>query len=82
MHPIMPHLVRTLESKGTLVWASDQKFYIDEARYVCENHYQLKVLAHGKITTLEEPFPKGRTKFEKTFLEKGQSCYELIVQKS
>lgn len=82
LHPMMPHLIRVLENQGTLVWASDQKFYIDEARYVCENHYQLKILSHGPILSLPEPFTHGRTKFEKTFLQKGQPCYELIVQKS
>jgi tRNA G46 methylase TrmB len=85
LHPIMPHLVRTLKPGGRLVWASDQEFYIDEARFVCESRYGLEVLAHGAISPNPyndlEAFPGGRTKFERTFLEGGQPCYELVVRK-
>lgn len=85
LHPIMRHLVRILRPKGTLVWASDQKFYIDEARLVCERHHGMKVHEHGPI----EPnpynsldlFPGGRTKFERTFLAAGQPCYELVAER-
>lgn len=86
LHPIMPHLVRLLKKQGLLIWASDQKFYIDEARYVSESLYPLKTLVHGEIAPNPfnglELFPNGRTKFERTFLAQGQPCYELISQKS
>ncbi len=86
LHPIMPHLIRILKPGGLLIWASDQKFYIDEAQFVCQSVYQLEVLAHGPIApnsfnNLQE-FPEGRTKFEATFLAAGNPCYELIVRKS
>lgn len=85
LHPIMPHLVRVLKPGGLLIWASDQRFYVDEAHYVCERHYGLETLAHGVLQTnpyndLEE-FPSGRTKFEHNFLKAGQACHELIVRK-
>jgi tRNA (guanine-N7-)-methyltransferase len=85
LHPIMPHIVRILKPGGRIVWASDQKFFIDEARFVCEMKYDLVPLIHGPL----EPnafnelaaFPGGRTKFETTFLQQGLPCYELIVEK-
>ncbi len=81
----MSHLVRILKPGGQLIWASDQKFYIDEAAYVCEKSYGLKVLAFGEITPNAyndlDKFEGGRTKFERTFLKSGQPCYELIVSK-
>jgi tRNA (guanine-N7-)-methyltransferase len=84
LHPMMPHLVRALEKDGLLIWASDQKFYIDEARWICETVYGLKVLVHGEIAPNQyndlHRYDGGRTQFEKTFLGKGQPCYELIVQ--
>jgi tRNA (guanine-N7-)-methyltransferase len=86
LHPIMPHLIRVLKPGGILVWASDQRFYIDEAHYVCEKQFGLKTLSHGVLqqnpyNDLAE-FPEGRTKFEHTFLASGHPCHELIVQKN
>jgi tRNA (guanine-N7-)-methyltransferase len=82
LHPIMPHLLRVLKKDGLIVWASDQKFYIDEAKYVCETFHNLETLVHGEIAVNPynglEHFPGGRTKFERTFLASGQPCYELI----
>ncbi len=82
LHPMMPHLVRVLKPGGLLIWASDQKFYIDEAEFVCRTQFSLQSLAHGPISPnpyngLAE-FPEGRTKFEKTFLQDTKPCYELI----
>lgn len=86
LHPIMPHLVRTLQQGGRLVWASDQKFYIDEARFVCETVFGMKILVHGEIAPNEynelHRFSGGRTKFEREFLENGQPCYELVAQRA
>ena len=86
LHPVMPHIVSTLKKGGKIVWASDQKYYIDEAEYVCREVLGLKTLQHGQIQpndlNLFHLFPKGRTKFEYTFLEAGQPCYELISEKA
>ncbi|NBT57990.1 hypothetical protein EBT16_04315 [bacterium] len=84
-HPMMPKLVAALESEGYLILASDQKFYIEEAHYVCTKKYGLKVIQYGEISPHPlnglEFFPKGRTKFEQSFLTEKQPCYELILQK-
>ena len=85
LHPVMPHLARILAPQGVLIWASDQKFYIDEARFVCQKYYGLIPLCHGPITPNAyndlDRFPSGRTKFERDFLERSMSCYELVVKK-
>ena len=85
LHPVMANLVRILKPGGKLIWASDQKFYIDEATFVCESKFKMKTLSQGPI----EPnpyndlahFPGGRTKFEAGFLSSGSPCYELISEK-
>lgn len=83
---VMSHLVRILKPGGHLIWASDQKWYIDEAHYVSENAYKLKTLVHGPIAPNAyndlEKFQGGRTKFERSFLLKEQACHELIVTKN
>lgn len=84
MHPVMPYLVRALAPGGFLVLASDQKFYVDEARWVCENEYGMKIPIHGRLEPNEwnglEEAPQGRSKFERDFLLRGQPCYELVAQ--
>jgi tRNA G46 methylase TrmB len=86
LHPIMPHLVRLLKPGGRLIWASDQKFYIDEAAFVCREKYGLHTLSYGEIRANPyndlDKFPCGRSKFEHTFLANGQPCYEVIVTKN
>ncbi|MBI1859371.1 MAG: hypothetical protein HYR96_00440 [Deltaproteobacteria bacterium] len=86
LHPLMKHFHRVLKPEGLMIWASDREFYINEAEYVCRTQYNLKGLAWGQITPNPynhlDQFPQGRTKFEFTFLQSGQPCYELIVTKS
>ncbi len=84
-HPVMAHMVRGLKPGGKIVWASDQKFYIDEARFACETYHGLEIEAHRPVAPHPDngldPESKGRTKFEVTFLAAGQPCYELITVK-
>jgi tRNA (guanine-N7-)-methyltransferase len=86
LHPIMPHLVRILKPGGLILWASDQEFYIREAHFVSEHIYGLKVEVSGQLAPNAfnhlALLPEGRTKFEHTFLQSGQSCFELVVRKS
>lgn len=86
LHPAMRHFVRALKPGGLIVWASDQKFYIDEAATICSSVYGLEVVNHGDLKPNPynhlEDFPVGRTKFEHHFLSTGLPCYELIVKKA
>lgn len=85
MHPAMPHFLRILKPHGQILWASDQKFYIEEAHFICQEKYKLAVLQFGEISLNPHNFlaffPQGRTKFEASFMGVGQPVYELIVQK-
>jgi tRNA G46 methylase TrmB len=85
LHPTMRHYVRTLKKDGLMIWTSDQKFYIDEARAVCEKIFHLEVLSHGHLQPNQwnhlDGFSAGRTKFEQHFFSTGHPCYELIVKK-
>ena len=83
-HPVMNQLLECLEPGGLIILASDQEFYVQEAHYVWEKRLGLEVLKFGRISPHPvnglDLFPEGRTKFEKTFLENGQPCFELIVK--
>ncbi len=84
-HPVMAHMVRALRPGGRIIWASDQKFYIDEARFACQTYHGLEILDHGPVVPHPdngmEHFSRGRSKFETTFLAAGQPCYQLISAK-
>lgn len=85
MHPVMPHFLRILKKGGQMVWASDQKFYIDEAHFICKEKYPFSVLEYGEVKpnlhNFMDLFPLGRTKFEQSFMAENQPVYELIVVK-
>lgn len=85
MHPVMPHFLRILKTGGQIIWASDQKFYIEEAHFICREKYALRVLEFGETQKNQhnfmELFPQGRTKFEESFLSSQHPVYELIVAK-
>lgn len=85
VHPMMPHIVRILKKGGLLIWASDQRFYIDEAHFVCSKKYDLEILSYGQLSPNEynevARFPSGRTKFEVSFLAQGHPVHELIARK-
>lgn len=85
LHPIMRHVYRSLKPGGLLLWASDQRLYIEEASYVCCKYYGFKELVAGELSANPynhlERYPTGRTKFEAAFMEVGQPCFELIVTK-
>lgn len=86
LHPVMPHLVRALKPGGWILWASDQEFYIREAKWICEQIYKMKTLAHGPLSPNPynelEKFNGARSKFEADFLGRGHTCHELISQVS
>jgi len=86
LHPIMPKLYSCLKPGGLIIWASDQHFYIEEAKYVCEKHYQMHTVNFGRLSPNKfnelEQFPKGRSKFEEHFLQSDSPCFELIVRKT
>ncbi len=87
LSPVMPHLFRALKPGGLLIWASDQKSYIDEAKYVCEAKYPSEILSYGELKPNEWNDMnkinegRGRTKFESDFIAQSLPCYELVVRK-
>ncbi len=85
LHPVMSHLARVLKISGLFIWASDQSFYLEEARYVCEKKFGMDILVHGKVSPHDYnhllTFPMGRTKFERCFFKNKLQCFELIAQK-
>ncbi|MBT3984145.1 MAG: SAM-dependent methyltransferase [Bacteriovoracaceae bacterium] len=75
--PFMRQLKSVLRSGGEIVLATNEKFYADEAKkYMC-SYWGFEL-----VEDVELAFDfLGRTHFERKYLERKQSCYNLIFRK-
>lgn len=73
--PFFECLLRALKPGGRITLATNLKDYFDEARDMALREWKLKIVREG----LYQGPP--RTHFEKKYMERGESCFELIVEK-
>lgn len=80
--PFMQHVVETLKVNGKIHVATNMKFFAEEAEEYLRNVWKLCLVDKKSYQGLEQiPFPP-RTHFEKKYLERGQTCWNLVFQKS
>lgn len=72
--PFMHKVLEILKPEGELILATNEKFYRDEAIDYFINVWNLKL---KEETLLDKDYPH-RTHFEKKYLERGQTCYNLV----
>lgn len=75
--PFMDFLFNTLQQSAPLTLATNIQSYFDEACEVFAIHSSVELQSSGKI---DQNF-KGRTHFERKYLERGETCYQLKVKK-
>lgn len=66
----------SLKDRGKIVMRSNERTYLDEARYLADTVWQLECIEDKKVQLRDEE--KGITHFERKYLERGLSCYEVI----
>jgi tRNA (guanine-N7-)-methyltransferase len=71
--PFMDYLIHTLKPQGTITLATNQEGYYAEARAFMVDVWGLTCLETRQIDPAESP----RTHFEKKYLARGESCWEL-----
>lgn len=76
--PFFGQLIQTLKSGGTITIATNEKFYFEEAKAVNELVWGLEIVEQRQIYQSEV----ARTHFEKKYLSREESCYNLIFKKS
>ncbi len=76
--PFMSWVVETLKSGGTITLATNEKYYFDESLENAQKIFGLQVIEKRTVDLNEKP----RTHFEKKYLERGETCYNLILQKA
>jgi tRNA (guanine-N7-)-methyltransferase len=76
--PFMSYLVETLKPGGTITLATNEKYYFDESLENAQKIFGLNVFEKTTVDQKEKP----RTHFEKKYLERGETCYNLILEKT
>jgi tRNA G46 methylase TrmB len=75
--PFMHHLLKTIRRGGMLTLASNERWYIDEACEWAERFWKLKLSTITEFNRASEPDFLARTHFEKKYLARGQSCFNV-----
>lgn len=80
-NPFFHFLLETLAPGGTIEMATNELFYFKEAKMYLSDFWKLPFEAREfqEVSWLDDPRP--RTHFEKKYLARGETCYNLIVRK-
>jgi tRNA G46 methylase TrmB len=75
--PFMGYLIQTLKPGGTITLATNEKFYYAEARTFMVEVWGLACRCDRQVAFSEPP----RTHFEKKYLARGDTCWELQFER-
>lgn len=76
-HPFFSRLVTTLKPGGRLILATNESFYAEEARDVIVSQWQMRLDRFEKISKCTHPEFPPRTHFEKKYLDRGETIFDL-----
>lgn len=75
--PFFGYLLRCLKPGGELVLATNEEFYYLEARKRAVQTWGLEVKEDEVVSSAAKP----RTHFEKKYLERGETCWNLVFRR-
>jgi tRNA (guanine-N7-)-methyltransferase len=75
--PFMGYLIQTLKPGGIITMATNEEFYYAEARAFMEEVWGLACRVDRQVAFSEPP----RTHFEKKYLARGDTCWELQFER-
>jgi tRNA G46 methylase TrmB len=78
--PFMSQVIECLKVGGTIHFATNEEFYAKECQEFMKETWKLEEIEYRTISS-EDDF-LGRTHFERKYLEKGQSIYNLVYKKN
>lgn len=79
-NPFFEYILDCLKPQGLVHFASNEKDYINECENYCINHWKLKLIKSSQLT--EDTNDQYRTHFEKKYLKRQQTCFDLVFQKN
>lgn len=76
--PFLGRLIELLPPEATIQFVTNELFYFEELK---NNHpiWPLKLI-HERKFTHQDQAPNFRTHFERKYLERGETCYELVFK--
>lgn len=79
--PFMERAIDALKTGGELWLATNERFYYEEAKEAYARAWGLKLVEDLAFTRETLPYPQPRTHFEKKYLERGETCFNLKFKK-
>lgn len=80
--PFMDQVISTLNKKGKIHFATNMKYYAEEAENFMTQEWGMKLIQKDVYASIDEAPFAPRTHFEKKYLERGETCWNLIFQKN
>ncbi len=77
--PLFKNYLHTLKLGGEIEMRTNQLFYLEEAKILATEVWNLECQYCGP---LREESEKGITHFERKYLKREETCYELILKKT
>ncbi len=71
----MHRLLQTLKTGGEIIMATNEDWYAREALEWAENAWKLELVSERKLGMAD--LPRARTHFEKKYLARGETCFDL-----
>jgi tRNA G46 methylase TrmB len=78
--PFFGELLKKARPELHLHLATNEKFYQEEALFMAQSHWGLRLQSQQILS--RETFPKPRTHFEKKYLERNEICYDLVFTRA
>ena len=79
--PFMSELWTCLAPLGTLTLVTNEEWYFKEAIQYFEEQWQFPIKETLAFSKQSHPQWQGRTHFEIKYLERGQTCFQLTLEK-
>lgn len=77
--PFFSEILRVLRDDGQILFASNEERYISEVQDHAVKDWKLSIFERHEIRLA--PGIRGRTHFERKYLGRGQTCYQVTLRK-
>ncbi len=79
--PFFKRLLGTIKPGGEVHLASNEAWYVDEAKRFAASVWGLDLRAETRLNRVGDGGPAPRTHFERKYLARGQTCYDAVFVK-
>jgi tRNA (guanine-N7-)-methyltransferase len=80
--PFMHHLLETMKPGAELILATNIEDYWREAQTYAREFWNLEIVEARRFSSADAPMGTPRTHFEKKYLARGETCFDLKLKKA